>query len=72
MNQPGQTGKTSGKKADKVEISSAAMEMQQGGPDIAAQRQAKIDELKVQVQNGTYQVDPKTVANSIVNFYSKN
>lgn len=67
-----QANKAAGKTADKVEISSAAKEMQQGGPDVVTQRQAKIDDIKLQVENGTYKVDPKMVAKSIVNFYSKN
>lgn len=66
------TNSKTGKTADKVEISSAAIEMQQGGSQVTAQRQAKVDELKSQVANGTYQVDPKAVANSIVKFYSNN
>lgn len=53
---------------DKVEISTTAKEMQQ----VADQRQAKVEELKGQVENGTYTVDPKEVAKSMVRFYSKN
>lgn len=72
MNKYDQEGKTAGKAADKVEISSVAKEMQQGGSDIEMQRQAKVNELKMQVENGTYQVDPRAAAKSIINFYSKN
>ncbi|MGD6842970.1 flagellar biosynthesis anti-sigma factor FlgM [Bacillus infantis] len=58
------------KKTDKVEISSAAKEMQQVS-QLTAKRQAKVEELKLQVQNGTYQVDAKETAKSILKFYGK-
>jgi negative regulator of flagellin synthesis FlgM len=65
-----QANKTVSKAADKVEISSAAKEMQQES-QITNERDAKVNELKIQVENGTYKVDPKAVAKSIVNFYKK-
>jgi negative regulator of flagellin synthesis FlgM len=68
MNKLDQANKTAGKSADKVEISSAAKEMQQES-QISNERDAHINEIKIQVENGTYKVDPKTVAKSIVNFY---
>jgi negative regulator of flagellin synthesis FlgM len=68
MNKMDQAGKTAGQTADKVEISSAAKGMQQSS-QITNQREAKIDALKIQVENGTYKVDTKSVAKSIVNFY---
>jgi negative regulator of flagellin synthesis FlgM len=70
MNKLDQANKTSSKAADKVEISSVAKEMQQES-QISNERDAKINELKIQVENGTYKVDPKAVAKSIVNFYKK-
>jgi negative regulator of flagellin synthesis FlgM len=70
MNKLDQANKTSSKAADKVEISSAAKEMQQES-QISNERDAKVNELKIQVENGTYKVDPKAVAKSIVNFYKK-
>lgn len=63
--------KQASKKQDKVEISSAAKEMQQAN-QISAERQQKIDALKQQIQNGTYQVDAKATAKGIIDFYSKN
>lgn len=72
MNKLDQSGKTTSKGADKVEISSEAKEMQQQVSNISPERQQKIDELKLQVENGTYKVNPKAVAKSIINFYSKN
>lgn len=70
LNKLDQANKAAGKTADKVEISSAAKEMQQES-QITNERDSKINELKIQVENGTYKVDPKAVANSIVNFYKK-
>jgi negative regulator of flagellin synthesis FlgM len=68
MNKIDQANKTTGKAADKVEISSAAKEMQQES-QITNERDEKVNELKIQVENGTYKVNPKAVAKSIVNFY---
>jgi negative regulator of flagellin synthesis FlgM len=70
MNKLDQASKTTSKAADKVEISSAAKELQQES-QITNERDAKINELKIQVENGTYKVDPKAVAKSIVHFYKK-
>ena len=68
VNKTGQ--KPNVKQTDKVEISSAAKEMQQT-PEIVKERMARIEELKIQVQNGQYQVDPKTVAKGIAKFYQR-
>lgn len=57
--------------SDKLEISATAKEMQQLS-QVVQQRQARVEELKDQVQAGTYQVKPEEVAKSIVNFFSKN
>ncbi|WP_144478058.1 flagellar biosynthesis anti-sigma factor FlgM [Cytobacillus oceanisediminis] len=56
------------KKADKVEISSTAKEMQQLS-QVSVERNQKVDELKIQVENGTYKLDSKETAKSIINFY---
>lgn len=63
--------KQANKKQDKVEISSAAKEMQQAN-QLSAERQEKIDALKQQIQNGTYEVDVKATAKGIMDFYFKN
>lgn len=55
-------------KTDKVEISAEAKQLQQI-PSIVKEREARIAELKEQVQNGTYKVDAKEVAKSIAKFY---
>ncbi len=71
MNKLDQAGKTAGKAADMVEISPEAKEMQHQVTNQTPERQAKIDEIKLQVENGTYKVDSKAIAKSIINFYSK-
>ncbi|MCA1033704.1 flagellar biosynthesis anti-sigma factor FlgM [Bacillus infantis] len=59
------------KAADKVEISSAAKEMQQTSK-IDQQRQARVEELRIQVEHGNYKVNPKEVAKSLLDYYTKN
>jgi negative regulator of flagellin synthesis FlgM len=56
---------------DKVEISAAAKELQQISQS-TVERQEKVRKLKEQVQNGTYQIDAKTIAKSIYKFYFEN
>ncbi|SHP78632.1 flagellar biosynthesis anti-sigma factor FlgM [Mycobacteroides abscessus subsp. abscessus] len=55
-------------KADKVEISSAAKEMQQIS-QVDATRQKKVEELKQSVQNGTYKPNASATASSIINYF---
>jgi negative regulator of flagellin synthesis FlgM len=71
MNKVDQAGRMVNKQKDKVEISTTAKEMQQVS-QLATQRQAKVDELKLQVENGTYKMDSKETAKGILQFYSKN
>lgn len=56
--------------ADKVEISSQAKEMQNIS-SVTVERQAKIDEIKMQIENGTYQMNVNETAKSVFNFYSQ-
>ena len=70
LNKVNQTEQSGKKASDKLEISSAAKEMQQVSQS-ASSRQAKVDELKIQVENGTYTINPKEIAKSIVNYYDK-
>ncbi|WP_400243409.1 flagellar biosynthesis anti-sigma factor FlgM [Niallia sp. JL1B1071] len=56
------------RKEDKVEISKAALELQGTQDDV---RLEKIQELKKQISNGTYQVDSKEVAEKILSFWKK-
>lgn len=68
MNAIDNTAKTSKQKADKVEISTTAKEMQQIS-SYSAQRQEKVEALKVEIENGNYKVNTKEVAQSLYNFY---
>jgi negative regulator of flagellin synthesis FlgM len=70
INKLDKVNNTTTAKADKVEISSAAKEMQQIN-QVSTARQEKVEELKLQLQNGTYKVKPQEVASSIINFYTK-
>lgn len=69
INKLDKVNNTTTAKADKVEISSAAKEMQQIS-QISTARQEKVEQLKLQVQNGTYKVKPQEIATSIMDFYS--
>ena len=71
MNKIDQANQVVSKSKDKVEISSTALEMQQVS-QVSDARQARVEELKRQVENGTYHVDIKETAQSIINFYSQN
>jgi negative regulator of flagellin synthesis FlgM len=64
------TGKPAKTPSDKIEISSTAKEMQQVS-QLSENRKAKVEALKIQVENGTYKMNPKEVAKSIASFYSK-
>ncbi|MGD7043335.1 flagellar biosynthesis anti-sigma factor FlgM [Jeotgalibacillus proteolyticus] len=55
-------------KADKLEISSQAKEMQESS-SIQAQRQEKLDQLKLTIENGTYQADPKQTAADLLKHF---
>jgi negative regulator of flagellin synthesis FlgM len=60
--------KNSQKPLDKVEISSQAKDMQEISK-ISKERQARVEELKVQVENGTYKVDSREIAKNMLKFY---
>lgn len=70
MNKIDQAEKLSSKASDKVEISAAAKDMQQIS-QVSTQRQVKVEELKIQVANGTYTINPREIAQGLVNFYKK-
>ncbi|WP_071460829.1 flagellar biosynthesis anti-sigma factor FlgM [Bacillus massilinigeriensis] len=57
-------------KADKVEISSAAKEMQQMSR-VQQERTQRVESLKNQVENGTYKQEPKETAKSMLEFFFK-
>ncbi|MCA1031437.1 flagellar biosynthesis anti-sigma factor FlgM [Bacillus timonensis] len=67
MNKVASLGATTSK-TDKVEISSAAKQLQETSP-VTVARQEKIQALKQQVQSGTYEIDAKAIAGSVVDFY---
>ncbi|MFB1082262.1 flagellar biosynthesis anti-sigma factor FlgM [Jeotgalibacillus sp. JSM ZJ347] len=56
------------KKADKVEISAEAKEMQ-GLNKVQEGRQERIDQLKAAVESGTYQPDASKTAENLLKFY---
>lgn len=68
MNKVAATEKST--QTDKVEISSAAKQLQESSP-ITVARQQKVEALKQQVQSGTYKVNAEDVAKSVYDFYFK-
>ena len=70
LNKLEQMEKGPNKKKDVVEISAEAKEMQQVSP-FEKERQIKVDELRIQVENGTYKPQPSEIAKSIINFYKR-
>ncbi|WP_096156597.1 flagellar biosynthesis anti-sigma factor FlgM [Bacillus sp. FJAT-45066] len=67
MEKPVQQSNT-GPKSDKVEISSEAKGLQETSQFQEA-RTEKVAQLKIAVQNGTYQVDVKQVAAKMTDYY---
>ncbi|WP_078378888.1 flagellar biosynthesis anti-sigma factor FlgM [Sutcliffiella halmapala] len=55
-------------KGDQIEISNKALEMQERSK-FTEIRQEKVASLKIAVENGTYQVDSKTTATKMIDFY---
>ena len=62
--------KSKQKKTDVVEISPEAKEMQSIS-SIEKERQTKVEELKAQVGNGTYNLQPNQIAKSMIDYYRK-
>ena len=56
---------------DKVQISAEAKQLQKT-QSYAVEREAKVAQLKEQIQSGTYEINPKAIAEGISDFYSKN
>lgn len=54
--------------ADKLEISSAAKEMQSTST-YAADRAERVQQLKADIQSGDYKVDANQVARDMLNYY---
>ncbi|WP_214480748.1 flagellar biosynthesis anti-sigma factor FlgM [Bacillus sp. SM2101] len=57
-------------KSDRIEISSAAKELQETS-QVEIDRQQKVETLKQQVQNGTYTINREQVAKGLYQFYTK-
>lgn len=57
-------------KTDEVEISAQAKQMQTQ-TSYAVEREAKLAELKKQIQAGTYEVNAKEIAKEMIDYYSK-
>lgn len=53
---------------DRVQISAEAKNMQKA-QSYATEREARVAELKKQIQSGTYEIDPKAIAEGITDFY---
>ena len=70
QNKMDQLGKSKQKKTDVVEISREAKEMQSIS-SIDKERQTKVEELKAQVENGTYNPQPNQIAKSMIDYYRK-
>lgn len=60
--------KTAASFADKIEISSQAKEMQTTS-SYSATRAEKVDQLKAEIDNGSYKVDARKVAQDMLNYY---
>ncbi|TFD95785.1 flagellar biosynthesis anti-sigma factor FlgM [Jeotgalibacillus sp. R-1-5s-1] len=56
------------KTTDKLEISNQAKELL-GNGRIQAERREKVDQLKSEVENGTYKADPKKTAEDLLKFF---
>lgn len=70
LNKINHTEQTNQNKTDKVEISTAAKDLQQLS-SIESERKAKIDELKSKIDNGNYKIDSKRIAQNILKFYKR-
>ena len=55
-------------KTDKLEISSEAKQLSEIS-SFTAERNERVQQLKAQVQSGTYEVNPEKLASSLVNYF---
>lgn len=58
-------------KTDKLEISSEAKQLSEMS-SFATERKERIQQLKGQIESGTYEVDAKKLASDLVNYYKGN
>lgn len=57
-------------KEDKLEISKEAKQLQKAN-GTEQDRHEKIQNIKQQIENGTYTIDPNEIAKSIIHFFRK-
>jgi negative regulator of flagellin synthesis FlgM len=57
------------KQKDKIEISSEALQLQQGSR-LEIERQERVAELKNKVESGEYQVNPQEVARKMYSYWN--
>lgn len=62
---------SSSTKTDKVEISSAALELRQTSK-VAMERAERVEAFRQQVEAGTYSVDAESVAKSVIQYFKSN
>ncbi len=62
-------GATKASKRDKLEISTAALELQKGNP-IELERQKIVEDLKNKVDSGEYKIEPKQIAEKMYSFWN--
>lgn len=58
------------KKTDHIQISKAALELQQS-TKIDAARQEKVNQLKEQIKSGNYKVDAQAIGNKMYDYWMK-
>lgn len=67
---PGEQQSSPAKTSDKVEISNAAKRLQ-GSQRLEEARQEKIEQIKSQIDAGTYHVSSTSIAEKMYNFWNK-
>ena len=57
-------------KEDQVEISSQAKDLQSASK-ILSDREERVQQLKQQVQEGSYEINPSAIAEKMINYFNK-
>ena len=57
-------------KTDKLEISSEAKQLSEMS-SYTVERNERVQEMKAQVDAGTYKVDPEQLADNLISYYNK-
>lgn len=58
------------KQTDKLEISNEAKQLS-GIPSYSVERNERVQEIKAQIDAGTYKVDPEIIAKNLISYYRK-